>query len=88
MTLRSIHTAAQRSAMAYPRRAIIFAAAMWAKRTAHKIWMGMREWCGDCAYERYLLAQRTIPGESVPLSPAEFYLEQLHRRYSRPNRCC
>jgi uncharacterized short protein YbdD (DUF466 family) len=33
-------------------------------------------------------AQRKIAEGSVLLTPAEFYVEQLNRRYSRPNRCC
>jgi hypothetical protein len=55
---------------------------------------------GDAAYENYLrCAQRRAPAilESVnrvdsaaarPLSPAEFYLDSLSRRYSTPSRCC
>jgi uncharacterized short protein YbdD (DUF466 family) len=58
------------------------------KRLAHRAWLGVREWCGDSAYERYVQAQRTMPGEASLLTPAEFYVEQLNRRYSRPNRCC
>ncbi len=27
-------------------------------------------------------------GETHPLSPAQFYVEQLNKKYSRPNRCC
>jgi uncharacterized short protein YbdD (DUF466 family) len=54
-----------------------------------KIWRGVREWCGDAAYERYLRSrvQRKRTPE-CPLSAEEFYVEQLNRRYSRPNRCC
>jgi uncharacterized short protein YbdD (DUF466 family) len=58
------------------------------KRLAAKLWLGIREWCGDSAYERYLQAQRTKPEKSSLLSPAEFYVERVNRRYSRPNRCC
>ncbi len=60
----------------------------WLRRIARFAWRGLREWCGDAAYERYLRSPRTRPGARDPLSPAEFYVEQLNRRYSRPNRCC
>lgn len=51
-------------------------------------WRGLREWCGDSAYERYLTARATRKAAREPLSRKEFYVEQLNRRYSRPNRCC
>lgn len=50
-------------------------------------WRSLREWCGDTAYERYLDCAAKS-GALRPLSPAEFYVEQTNRRYSRPNRCC
>lgn len=51
------------------------------------LWMGLRQWSGDAAYERYVeCAVRN--GLEKPLTEAEFYVEQLNRRYSRPNRCC
>jgi uncharacterized short protein YbdD (DUF466 family) len=50
-------------------------------------WSGIRQWSGDSAYETYLAcAQRQR--SKKPLSAAEFYVEQLNRKYSRPNRCC
>jgi uncharacterized short protein YbdD (DUF466 family) len=58
------------------------------KRLAHHFWRGIREWCGDAAYERYL---RSLARQSKTiriLSAEEFYVEQLNRRYSRPSRCC
>jgi uncharacterized short protein YbdD (DUF466 family) len=55
---------------------------------ARRIWRGLREWCGDAAYESYLRSQAAHSCSSGPLSPAEFYVEELNRRYSRPNRCC
>jgi uncharacterized short protein YbdD (DUF466 family) len=59
------------------------------KRFARRVWHGIREWCGDAAYERYL---RSLNAQQCPTKPAltaeEFYVEQLTRRYSRPNRCC
>ena len=50
-------------------------------------WRGLRQWCGDSAYETYLACAKRRQGLKV-LSPAEFYVEQLNRKYSRPNRCC
>jgi uncharacterized short protein YbdD (DUF466 family) len=50
-------------------------------------WRGLRQWSGDSAYETYLTwAQRQRA--TKPLSRTEFYVEQLNRKYSRPNRCC
>jgi len=51
------------------------------------VWSGIRQWSGDSAYETYLAcAQRQR--SKKPLSATEFYVEQLNRKYSRPNRCC
>jgi uncharacterized short protein YbdD (DUF466 family) len=57
-------------------------------RVLRQFWRGLREWCGDAAYERYLRAKGRQDTERGALSPEEFYLEQINRRYSRPNRCC
>jgi uncharacterized short protein YbdD (DUF466 family) len=57
-------------------------------RFLRRFWHGVREWCGDAAYESYLRSKGTQQGLCRPLTPAEFYVEQLNRRYSRPNRCC
>jgi len=52
-----------------------------------RFWLGVRQWSGDSAYETYLAcAQRRQSGKI--LNPADFYVEQLNRKYSRPNRCC
>jgi uncharacterized short protein YbdD (DUF466 family) len=57
------------------------------KQGAGLLWRGLREWSGDAAYDRYLeCAKRCKPNET--LTAAEFYVEQLNRKYSRPNRCC
>jgi hypothetical protein len=54
-------------------------------RLARQCWRGLRDWCGDSAYERYArAAQKNGP----LLSRKDFYVEQLNRRYSRPSRCC
>ena len=57
-------------------------------RFLRRFWRGLREWCGDAAYERYLRSPGTQAGSCRVLSAEEFYVEQLNRRYSRPNRCC
>ena len=57
-------------------------------RKMRRFWRGLREWCGDAAYERYLGSQATRCGSLRTLTAKEFYVEQLNRRYSRPNRCC
>ncbi len=64
------------------------AALNWFRNAATKVWVGIREWCGDNAYDRYVQAQRKMAEGSALLTPAQFYVEQLNRRYSRPNRCC
>jgi len=50
-------------------------------------WQGLREWCGDAAYERYRECAKRA-GQRRVLSAQEFYVEQLNKKYSRPNRCC
>ena len=57
-------------------------------RWLRHVWRGLREWCGDAAYERYLRAKGRQDAERGTLSAEEFYVEQINRRYSRPNRCC
>ena len=60
----------------------------YARRMARRIWRGMREWCGDAAYENYLRSRGKQSSSCRTLTPAEFYVDQLNRRYSKPNRCC
>ncbi len=50
-------------------------------------WKGLREWSGDAAYETYAKCAAR-KGATNRLSPQEFYVQQLNRKYSRPNRCC
>jgi Selenoprotein, putative len=57
------------------------------ERLAITFWRGLREWSGDAAYETYLRCARR-GGLVKPLSATEFYVDQLNRKYSRPNRCC
>ena len=63
-------------------------AAKITSRFFRRFWRGFREWCGDAAYEGYLRSKGMQSGSSRTLTPAEFYVEQLNRRYSKPNRCC
>jgi uncharacterized short protein YbdD (DUF466 family) len=51
-----------------------------------QIWQIAREVFGDKAYDRYAAHARGR-GET-PLTPQEFYVSQLQRKYSRPSRCC
>jgi uncharacterized short protein YbdD (DUF466 family) len=57
-------------------------------RLLRRLWRGLREWCGDAAYERYLRSRVRKSAPGCALTAEEFYVEQLNRRYSRPNRCC
>jgi uncharacterized short protein YbdD (DUF466 family) len=58
------------------------------RRWARRFWRGIREWCGDAAYEQYVRSVSEQSGACRMLTEEEFYLEQIDRRYSRPNRCC
>jgi uncharacterized short protein YbdD (DUF466 family) len=58
------------------------------RRWLRRVWRGVREWCGDAAYEQYLLAEKKQSASQPVLTAEEFYVEQLNRRYSRPTRCC
>ena len=53
-----------------------------------RIWRGIREWCGDAAYERYAKSHARHCCCGALLSREEFYLQQLHKRYSSVSRCC
>ena len=57
-------------------------------RFLRRVWRGLREWCGDAAYETYIRSNGRQSRSCRTLTPAEFYVEQLNRRYSQPNRCC
>ena len=60
-----------------------------ARSLVRRLWRGVRDWCGDSAYERYLSATQKHDSLVGPvLTRGQFYVEQLNRRYSRPNRCC
>jgi uncharacterized short protein YbdD (DUF466 family) len=79
---------AQDKTQTHMEKAYALAVAISTKRLAAMLWQGIREWCGDSAYERYVQAQKTKPEKSCLLTPTEFYVERVNRRYSRPNRCC
>jgi Selenoprotein, putative len=57
------------------------------KRGMARFWQGLREWSGDAAYEKYRKCALQL-GQESPLSPGEFYVEEMNRKYSQPNRCC
>jgi uncharacterized short protein YbdD (DUF466 family) len=58
------------------------------RKILRRLWRGLREWCGDAAYERYLQTYASKNDCKCVLNAQQFYVEQLERRYSRPNRCC
>ena len=58
------------------------------KHAVRRFWRGVRDWCGDSSYERYLRSYAVRGKEFQRLTAKEFYVQQLNRRYSRPNRCC
>ena len=53
-----------------------------------RVWRGIREWCGDSAYERYVITHAKHCSRAPLLNREEFYLQQLNTRYSRVSRCC
>ena len=56
------------------------------------IWRALRQIFGDAAYENYLRSINRGASQSgmhaAPLTPSEFYLDSVRRRYSRISRCC
>ena len=58
------------------------------RRFGRHFWRGLREWCGDAAYERYLRSAAARREGCAQMSAQKFYVQQLNRRYSKPNRCC
>lgn len=59
---------------------------MWSAMA--RVWLGIREWCGDAAYERYVRSQKRKTCTTVLLTREQFYVEQLQKRYSCVSRCC
>jgi hypothetical protein len=56
------------------------------KALLRSAWSFLRAVSGDSAYERYLASARRAG--RAPLSPKDFYLDALRRRYSTVSRCC
>ena len=50
------------------------------------LWEYLREVAGENDYLRY--RNNTLARGEAALSPQEFYLRQLQRRYSQINHCC
>jgi Selenoprotein, putative len=63
--------------------------AVWSKtkRGLWNFWQGLREWCGDTAYENYRRCALRM-GQSEMLSREQFYVERVNQKYSRTSRCC
>ena len=57
-----------------------------AKRFFNTLWYLLREACGENDYRRY--CDRLVARGETPLNGTDFYLSNLQRKYSRPNRCC
>ena len=51
-----------------------------------RFWNYLREVSGENDYARYCAHVQSSGGQ--PVSPRAFYLGQLERKTSRPNRCC
>jgi len=58
------------------------------RKSAARLWLGIREWSGDAAYEQYQKAHARHGGGAAQLSRRDFYVAQLEKRYSRVSRCC
>lgn len=56
-------------------------------RALRRLWLALREWSGDDAYERYLAEHRGHGHTEPPLSRRAFYAGYFDRRAKRP-RCC
>jgi uncharacterized short protein YbdD (DUF466 family) len=53
-----------------------------------RVWKWLRAVSGDAAYENYVRQAEQGGAEARLLSPREFYLDALHRRYNTVSRCC
>jgi Selenoprotein, putative len=56
------------------------------RRAAGAVWQWLRGFTGDTAYEGYLRHASECPGKQ--LTAEEFYLDDIERKFTRPNRCC
>jgi len=59
-----------------------------AGQALRQFWQGLREWCGDAAYERYTRSHARHCRTATLLTREQFYLEELQKKYSRVSRCC
>ncbi len=59
-----------------------------AAQALRQFWQGLREWCGDAAYERYVRSRARHCCTAALLTREQFYLEELQKKYSRVSRCC
>jgi uncharacterized short protein YbdD (DUF466 family) len=59
-----------------------------AEQALRQFWQGLREWCGDAAYERYARSHARHCCTAALLTREQFYLEELQKKYSRVSRCC
>ena len=50
------------------------------------VWEYLREVSGENDYARY--RSRALAENAEPMSPGEFYISKLRRKYSRISRCC
>ncbi|HEV2232340.1 MAG TPA: CstA-like transporter-associated (seleno)protein [Terriglobia bacterium] len=50
------------------------------------VWHFLRVASGEDDYARY--RARALHQGVPPMTPEGFYLSELQRKYSRPNRCC
>lgn len=57
-----------------------------ARASLRGAWNYLRAVMGDQAYERYLEVTRRTG--ATPLSPEDFYVDSVRRRYSTVSRCC
>jgi uncharacterized short protein YbdD (DUF466 family) len=65
-----------------------FRAPSYAGSVLQRVFRGIREWCGDAAYERYAESYAKHSCGCELLTRQEFYLSQLQKKYSQVNRCC
>jgi hypothetical protein len=56
------------------------------RRAAGAVWQWLRGFTGDTAYEGYLRHASECSGKQ--LTAEEFYLDDIERKFTRPNRCC
>ena len=56
------------------------------RHAATALWQWLRGFTGDTAYEGYLRHAAERSGKR--LTAEEFYLDDIERKFTRPNRCC